>query len=91
MLPKMQRELTYFPAKPSVPSPSETMEITLNGKAYALEESSITIDEFVAGLEIGKAPVLVELNGEAVFAREFNNRTIKDGDTVEVIRMVAGG
>ncbi len=67
------------------------MEITLNGKIQRLAVAPVTLTEFLAGLDIGEAPVLVELNGEAVLTREFGDRTISDGDTVEVIRMVAGG
>ena len=67
------------------------MEIVLNGKTYTLQKAPITITEFVAGLNVGEAPVLVELNGEAVLTREFDDRAICVGDTVEVIRMVAGG
>ena len=45
----------------------------------------------VASLPMGEQPVLVELNGNAILAREFENTRISEGDTVEVIRMVAGG
>lgn len=67
------------------------MEITLNGEAHTLRKTPVTIAEFVASLDIGEAPVLVELNGEAVLTREFEDREISHGDVVEVIRMVAGG
>ena len=69
------------------------MTVTLNGKFFEVDAPTegVTISDFVSRLEIGKAPVLVELNGEAILAREFESRQIKDGDTVEVIRMVAGG
>ena len=69
------------------------MTVTLNGKFFEVDAlaEGVTISDFVSRLEIGKAPVLVELNGEAILAREFESRQIKDGDSVEVIRMVAGG
>ncbi|MEC8825604.1 MAG: sulfur carrier protein ThiS [Verrucomicrobiota bacterium] len=69
------------------------MTVTLNGKFFEVDAPTegVTISDFVSRLEIGKAPVLVELNGEAVLVREFESRQITDGDTVEVIRMVAGG
>jgi len=69
------------------------MTVTLNGKPFEVDApaGSVTISDFVSRLEIGKAPVLVELNGEAILAREFESWQIKDSDTVEVIRMVAGG
>lgn len=68
------------------------LQVTLNGKPHTVESSQkITISEFVASLEIGKQPVLVERNGEAVLVREFDQHFIEDGDVLEVIRMVAGG
>jgi len=67
------------------------MEITLNGQVRNLVKSPVSVHDFVASLDIGEAPVLVELNGEAVLTREFSERIISDGDVIEVIRMVAGG
>lgn len=67
------------------------MTITLNGKSTEIHGDAVTVKDFVAGLELGKQPVLVELNGEAIFVREFTDHFINDGDVVEVIRMVAGG
>lgn len=56
-----------------------------------LDESELSITDFVKTLSIGEQPVLVELNGEAVLQREFETTLVRDGDKVEVIRMVAGG
>ncbi len=67
------------------------MQITLNGKSTEVDGDGLTVSQFVAGLEIGKQPVLVELNGEAILVKEFEDYRVTDGDTVEVIRMVAGG
>ncbi|MAS92581.1 MAG: thiamine biosynthesis protein ThiS [Verrucomicrobiales bacterium] len=67
------------------------MTITLNGQEHTTELDTPTITEFVASLPMGEQPVLVELNGNAILAREFENTRISEGDTVEVIRMVAGG
>ncbi len=69
------------------------MTVTLNGKPFETEsgDGGVPVSDFVSRLEIGEAPVLVELNGEAILTREFESHRIQDGDTVEVIRMVAGG
>lgn len=68
------------------------IEVVLNGKSHRYEGSpSPTIREFVESLEIGKQPVLVERNGTAVLVGEFDEHRVEDGDTLEVIRMVAGG
>lgn len=69
------------------------MTVILNGNPYetAEPENGVTVSEFVSRLNNGEIPVLVELNGEAILTREFDSQLIKDGDIVEVIRMVAGG
>lgn len=67
------------------------MKITLNGKSHELDENVATVSQMIAGLNIGEQPVLVERNGEAVLAREFDTEPVSDGDVIEVIRMVAGG
>ncbi|MEM7600689.1 MAG: sulfur carrier protein ThiS [Verrucomicrobiota bacterium] len=67
------------------------MQIILNGKPAELDGNGLTITQFVAELDLGKQPVLVELNGEAILVREFDDHLVSDGDVLEVIRMVAGG
>lgn len=67
------------------------MNLTINGQSHEVPESVDSVSELIGTLELGRSPVLVELNGEAVLAREFDNQPIRDGDIVEVIRMVAGG
>lgn len=67
------------------------MTVTLNGQAFETTLESPTISEFVSTLDIGKQPVLVELNGKAILTREFDQHQIGEGDVLEVIRMVAGG
>ena len=68
------------------------MNITLNGKPHTISsEERLTIEAFIATLEIGKQPVLVEKNGEAILVREFDSQFVEEGDVLEVIRMVAGG
>lgn len=67
------------------------MTVTVNGIVREFSADEATIPEFLELLELGPQPVLVELNGKAVLVREFPDHTISDGDTIEVIRMVAGG
>ncbi|MEM1441167.1 MAG: sulfur carrier protein ThiS [Verrucomicrobiota bacterium] len=67
------------------------MQITLNGKLRELDGDEFTVTDFVKSLDLGEQPVLVELNGEAILVREFDQHHVRDGDEVEVIRMVAGG
>lgn len=68
------------------------MTLTINGESQnvATNEASITVQQLLEKLDLGY-PVLVELNREALFARELGERTVKDGDNLELMRMVAGG
>ena len=66
--------------------------ITLNGEAHIFSPGETsTVRDLIESLQLGPQPVLVELNGEALYAREFSDKTIGEGDRVEIIRMVAGG
>lgn len=69
------------------------MTVILNGNPYetVAPKNGVTVSEFVSRLKNDEIPVLVELNGEAILTREFDSQLIKNGDVVEVIRMVAGG
>jgi len=67
------------------------MHLVVNGNPMEIAGEGLSIRDFVKTLPIGDQPVLLELNGEAVLTREFDEKFVRDGDTVEVIRMVAGG
>jgi thiamine biosynthesis protein ThiS len=67
------------------------MIVTLNGQSRQFAEESLTLSAMIQTLGLGLQPVLVELNGNAILSREFDEHTVQDGDIVEVIRMVAGG
>jgi thiamine biosynthesis protein ThiS len=69
------------------------MTVILNGNPFetVAPKNGVTVSEFVSRLKNDEIPVLVELNGEAILTREFDSQLIKNGDVVEVIRMVAGG
>ena len=68
------------------------LDITLNGKPHHYEgETSPTVREFLDRLDLGPQPVLVERNGEALLAREYDAQRMENGDVIEIVRMVAGG
>lgn len=67
------------------------MNLILNGQPREVPDTVHSISDLLDALELGRSPVLVELNGEAVLNREFEGQPVRDGDVVEVIRMVAGG
>ncbi|MDF1752999.1 MAG: sulfur carrier protein ThiS [Verrucomicrobiales bacterium] len=68
------------------------MTIILNGEKREFPGiNHYTVTELIAALELGPQPVLVELNGEALYERDFPLKTVTEGNQVEIIRMVAGG
>ena len=50
-----------------------------------------SIEAFLTGRRMLPRSVVVEHNGEAVAPSEFQNRQLKSGDRLEIVRIVAGG
>lgn len=66
------------------------MLIRLNGEIKELPEGA-TIEALLESLSIKAQGIAVEVNREIVPRRLFGASTIKDGDAVEIVRMVGGG
>lgn len=67
-----------------------SITIRLNGQPRRLTSDS-NVALLLAELGFAGQSVLVEVNGAAVFPRDFARTELIDGDVVEVIRIVAGG
>lgn len=50
-----------------------------------------SIEEFLVAQSLLPRSVVVEHNGEAVAPSEFASRQLKDGDRLEIVKIVAGG
>ncbi len=50
-----------------------------------------TIEAFIAAQQLPPRSVVVEHNGEAVAPSEFGTRLLQPGDSLEIVRIVAGG
>ena len=66
------------------------MRLRLNGESIEIEPE-ITVEALLARLEIGSRRVAVAVNGQVSPRSEHADRTLYDGDDVEVIHAVAGG
>ena len=66
------------------------MTITLNGKSRSVPSVS-TIAALVRELNLIPAALLIEHNGLALHREEWNSRALREGDKIELIRVVAGG
>lgn len=66
------------------------MKIKLNGDMKELSDGS-TIEALLEALSIKPVGMAVEVNREIVPKRLFGTATLKEGDVVEIVRMVGGG
>jgi thiamine biosynthesis protein ThiS len=66
------------------------MRISLNGQE-ADTGGAQTVAELVGRFELPPETVLIEHNGVALHRREWSQKTLTDGDRIEIIRVVAGG
>ena len=64
--------------------------IQLNGKPHPLAAPA-TLAELLASLGLAGKPVVVELDLEAVFPRDFATTSVRDGSRVEIVTLAAGG
>ena len=66
------------------------MRILLNGE-QADTQSAATVAELVDRYNLLPQSVLIERNGIALHKREWPHTTLREGDRIEIIRVVAGG
>ncbi len=66
------------------------MNIQLNGTPHEIE-TAMSVSEMLDSIGLGGKPVVVELNEQAVFPRDFAQVMIGEGARVEVVMLAAGG
>lgn len=66
------------------------IRVTANGKALELEEGS-SVADLIRSRELDPRYVVVELNGEPLERARYEEATLSDDDTLELVRAVAGG
>jgi thiamine biosynthesis protein ThiS len=66
------------------------MRVFVNGAARELDEGT-TGGQLLASLQLNAATLVVELNGQVVKTTEFLERTLVEGDNVELVTVVGGG
>lgn len=66
------------------------MKLKINGTDSELQDG-ITISRFLETLKIEPLRVAVEVNLQIVKKCDFNDHTLKDGDSVEIVNFVGGG
>ena len=66
------------------------MQILLNGEETETKGAA-NVAELVERYQMQPQAVLIEHNGVALHRREWNERTLAEGDRIDFIRIVAGG
>ena len=66
------------------------MQIQLNGQPHELE-AAMTLGELLESIGFGGKPVVVELDEQAVFPRDYPSTLIQEGARVEIVTLAAGG
>jgi sulfur carrier protein len=66
------------------------MNITVNGNLHDIDAVR-TIADLLEALHIPTRSALIEQNGNVVDRASFEQTALQNGDTIEIIQMVAGG
>jgi len=64
--------------------------IQLNGQTHAID-GPISVSELLAKLGLEGKPVVVELDEQAVFPRDYSGVEVRSGSKVEIVALAAGG
>ncbi len=66
------------------------IEVKVNGKPRQVAANS-TLPSLLEELQIDRRMIAVAYNGDVIPRDSYDGVTLKDGDTLEVVRMVGGG
>lgn len=66
------------------------MIIQLNGNPHELD-APLTVTALLESIGFGDKPVVVELNEQALFPRDFPSTQIEANSRVEIVTLAAGG
>ena len=66
------------------------ISVTINGKPVELDRPT-ELTTYLEELGVNPRTVAVEHNGEIIARTSFTKVTLREGDRVEIVRMVGGG
>ena len=69
---------------------AQDITITANSKEYQVKPQ-ISIPDFLEQLQLSPNRVVVEYNQQALTPAEMKQQTLHDGDSLEIVKVVAGG
>ena len=67
------------------------MTLTLNGEPRSFESEQLSLEDLLKQLDLAGRPVVVEHNKEPVLPAGYAEITLRDGDSLEIVRIAAGG
>lgn len=67
------------------------MTLTINGERRDFDTGEIALDDLLDQLGFGGRPVVVELDKEAVHPAAYPETPVRDGASLEVVTIAAGG
>lgn len=67
------------------------MNVVINGEEQQYLEDTLSLQNLIEKLGLAGQPVVVEINGQALLNKEMPATNLKDGDKIEIVRVVAGG
>ena len=68
------------------------MNIRVNGEEKFIQgDKNMTLNEAMKSLGYSPSKVVVELNKLIINSEEWNNKSIKEGDKLEIVSIVGGG
>jgi sulfur carrier protein len=66
------------------------MNITVNGKPRQIA-AEIDLPSFLRAFDVNPRLVAVAINGDVVPKDQYGAARVRDGDALEIVRMVGGG
>ncbi len=69
------------------------MRLTVNGKPREIDDASaeMALTQLLSVLEVNPRLVAVAINGDVIVKTSYDAAIVRDGDGVEIVRMVGGG
>lgn len=64
--------------------------ITLNGNPHQIQPP-LTLTGLLESLGLGGKPVVIELDEQAVFPRDYEKTEVESGARIEIVTLAAGG
>ena len=67
------------------------MKINLNGQMIELDETELSVNEFVKWKELNPGKIVIEHNGGILENENWENTILRDSDSIVIVSFVGGG